>query len=293
MDDKLEVLKGRLGEPYFESQGVLLFHGDCQEVLAPLNEQLFDLVVTSPPYNIGKEYESALGLDDYVDWCRDWMTQLYPLVSGRGSFWLNLGYLTVPGRGKAVPLPYLLWDKSPFFMIQEVVWNYGAGVASRKSFSPRNEKLLWYVKNPDDYYFDLDAVRDPEVKYPNQKKNGVLKCNPNGKNPSDVWQIAKVTSGAGRSSVERTPHPAQFPEALVKRVIQACCAPGGVVLDPFVGSGSTCVAAQASGRVSVGIELRKEYLDIAVSRLTRSKSGGQTGKGTVADPQALQFELPS
>lgn len=293
MDDKLEALRGALGKPYFESEGVLLFHGDCQEFLTSLSGQQVDLVVTSPPYNIGKEYEAALGLDEYVDWCRAWMNQLYPVVRDRGSFWLNLGYLSVPGRGKAVPLPYLLWDKSPFFMVQEVVWNYGAGVASKRSFSPRNEKFLWYVKNPDDYYFDLDVVRDPDVKYPNQKKNGVLKCNPLGKNPSDVWQIAKVTSGAGRSSVERTPHPAQFPEALVQRVIMACCPPGGVVLDPFVGSGSTCVAARASGRVSVGIELRREYLDIAVSRLTRSRRVGRVANGTDVDPQALQLEFPS
>ena len=230
-------------------------------------EPLFDLVVTSPPYNIGKEYERPLPLDEYLKWCEDWMTRLWSSVNGSGSFWLNVGYVAVEQKGKAVPLPYLLWDRSPFYMLQEVVWNYGAGVASRKSFSPRNEKFLWYVKDPDAYYFDLDAVRDPDVKYPNQKKNGVLKCNPLGKNPSDVWQIPKVTSGKNRSSPERTPHPAQFPQALVGRVIDACSAAGGLVLDPFVGSGSTCVAAKASGRRSIGIDLRSDYLDLAIKRL--------------------------
>jgi len=101
----------------------------------------------------------------------------------------------------------LLWDRSPFYLIQEVVWNYGAGVACRHQFSPRNEKFLWYVKDPNNYLFHLDKI----VKYPNQKKNGKLKCNPLGKNPTDVWQFPKVTSGKKRSSIERTAHPAQFP----------------------------------------------------------------------------------
>lgn len=193
------------------------------------------------------------------------------LVLESGSFWLNLGYVPIPERGKAVPLPYLLWDKSPFFLVQEVIWNYGAGVASRRSFSPRNEKFLWFVKDEDTYFFDLDSVRDPDVKYPNQKKNGILKCNPLGKNPTDVWQIPKVTSGANRSSVERTPHPAQFPEALIRRVVLACSGPEGVVLDPFVGSGTTVMAARELGRQSIGIEIREDYLELAVRRLSQEK----------------------
>lgn len=117
------------------------------------------------------------------------------------------------GKAKAIPLPYLLWDKVPLYLIQEVVWNYGAGVSGKKFLSPRNEKLLWYVKNEKQYTFNLDDIRDPNVKYPNQKKNGKsdlsfilseemagkIRVNPLGKNPTDVWQIPKVTSGQGRS----------------------------------------------------------------------------------------------
>ena len=269
MLDQLKNVREVLGKPYYEADDVLLYQGDCQEILKNLDGESLDLVVTSPPYNIGKEYESPLELVDYVSWCSSWMTQLFPLVRQEGSFWLNLGYVPIEGKGKAVPLPYLLWDKSPFFMIQEVVWNYGAGVAARRSFSPRNEKLLWFVKDQASYYFDLDSVRDPDVKYPNQKKNGVLKCNPLGKNPSDVWHIKKVTSGAGRASSERTPHPAQFPEEMVDRVIRSCSKPSGLVLDPFMGSGSTAVAARKAGRPCIGIELKAEYLDLAVQRLER------------------------
>ena len=136
-----------------------------------------------------------------------------------------------------------------------------------RMFSPRNEKFIWYVKNPENYTFNLDEVRDPDVKYPNQKKNGKLKCNPLGKNPSDVWQIPKVTSGKDRSSDERTPHPAQFPLALIERILKACSNPGDTVLDPFMGSGSLAEAALRTGRNAVGFEVRQDYVEIASRRL--------------------------
>jgi adenine-specific DNA-methyltransferase len=271
LDERLEVIKDELGPPYYESSDVLLYQGDCIELMGRLSGSSIDLTVTSPPYNIGKEYERIQPLADYITWSSKWMGRVYELTAPRGSFWLNVGYVPVPDSGKAVPLAYMLWNQSPFYLIQEVVWNYGAGVAARHSFSPRNEKLLWYVRNQEDYYFDLDSVRDPDVKYPNQKKNGKLKCNQIGKNPSDVWQIAKVTSGTNRASKERTPHPAQFPSALVERVIKACSPKGGLVLDPFIGSGTTATVAREHGRLSVGIDLRADYLDIAVSRLEQSQ----------------------
>jgi adenine-specific DNA-methyltransferase len=244
-----------------------LFCGDVLETLRNFPDGHADLVLTSPPYNIGKEYESRRDLDEYIGWCAEWMREVYRVTKSSGSFWLNLGYLEVPDKGRAVPLPYLLWDKSPFYLLQEVVWQYGAGVAARRAFSPRNEKWLWFVKDRNDYLFDLDAVRDPDVKYPNQKKNGKLKCNPLGKNPGDVWSIPKVTSGAGRSSTERTAHPAQFPLAVVERIIRACSREGELVLDPFCGSGSTLAACAALNRRSEGIEIRSDYCAIAERRL--------------------------
>lgn len=138
------------------------------------------MTVTSPPYNIGKEYETPLPLAEYLSWSKEWIGLVYRLAKDNGAFWLNLGYVSVPEKGKAVPLAYLLFDKIPFFLVQEVVWNYGAGVACKKQLSPRNEKLLWYVKDEARYTFNLDEIRNPNVKYPNQKKNGVLRCNPRG-----------------------------------------------------------------------------------------------------------------
>lgn len=265
----IDDVRSILGPAAYEHDSVLIYQGDCSSLMEQLPPESVQLTVTSPPYNIGKEYESPLPLHEYLSWCENWMAGVHRLTTANGAFWLNIGYVPVTDEGKAVPLAYMLWDKTPFFMLQEVVWTYGAGVSTRKTFAPRNEKLLWYVKDPNKYTFNLDDVRDPDVKYPNQKKNGKLKCNPLGKNPGDVWAIPKVTSGAGRSSVERMPHPAQFPEALIERVILASTNPGDLVLDPFMGSGTTAAVARRLGRNVVGFELRSDYIETTATRLQR------------------------
>ena len=256
-----------LGQPAIHRPGVMIYQTDCVEALRLLPTGLVDLTVTSPPYNIGKEYETATDVDRYVAWCKKWIEGIAEASAPNSAFWLNVGYLPLPGRGKAVPISYLLWDAVPMHFVQEIVWNYAAGVASRKSFSPRNEKFLWYVKNPFSYTFNLDDVRDPNVKYPNQKKNGKLKCNPLGKNPTDVWEIPKVTSGKDRASAERTPHPAQFPIAVIDRIVRACSNRGDLVLDPFMGSGTTAEVALATGRFVLGFELEPRYIEIAKQRV--------------------------
>ncbi|HIF6014036.1 TPA: DNA-methyltransferase [Vibrio parahaemolyticus] len=265
--ERFNQIKSILGKPSFEKNGVAIYQMDCLEAMKKLPEECVDLTITSPPYNIGKEYEELAELSNYLDWCEQWIAQIHRLTVPDGTFWLNVGYLEVEEQGLAVPIPYLLWNKTPFYFLQEVVWNYAAGVACKKRFSPRNEKLLWYVKNPKAYTFNLDAVRDPNVKYPNQKKNGKLKCNPLGKNPSDVWQITKVTSGRNRSSSERTPHPAQFPLALVERMLKSSSNEGDVILDPFMGSGSTAECALRNGRYVIGFELKEEYIGYAQQRI--------------------------
>ena len=256
-----------LGKPYFQSCNCLIYNLDCLEAMAILPDQSINLTVTSPPYNIGKEYENLLPLDDYINWCKKWITEVYRLTLYDGAFWLNLGYLSIKNRAKAIPISYLLWDKIPFYLIQEIVWNYGAGVAGSKFFSPRNEKFLWYVKNPEAYTFNLDDIRDPNVKYPNQKKNGKIKVNPLGKNPTEVWEFPKVTSGQNRSSKERTAHPAQFPSAVIQRIITASSHENEIVLDPFLGSGTTAMVALDLNRLVIGFEIRQDYCDIAANRI--------------------------
>lgn len=266
---KYKQIKNILGKPAYEKGRVAIYNSDCLEAMELLPEGVIDLTITSPPYNIGKDYEEIATIDSYIAWCEKWINSVHKLTKNNGSFWLNLGYFEVEDKGLAVPIPYLLWDKTPFYFLQEVVWNYAAGVACRKRYSPRNEKFLWYIKNSKDYTFNLDSVRDPNVKYPNQKKNGKLKCNPLGKNPSDVWQITKVTSGKNRSSVERTAHPAQFPLALIERVIKASSNEGDIILDPFMGSGSTAECAIRNNRYAIGFEIEEKYIGYAEDRIEK------------------------
>ncbi len=266
-NSKVVEIRKILGKPFFEAPNCLIYHQDCLEGMRLLNYELIDLTITSPPYNIGKEYERVLSLSDYITWCETWIYEVYRLTKPNGTFWLNLGYTSLPDTAKAIPLPYLLWSVIPFFLMQEIVWNYGAGVAGKKFFSPRNEKFLWFVKNQEEYIFNLDAVRDPNVKYPNQKKNGKIKVNPLGKNPTDVWQFPKVTSGKNRSSTERTAHPAQFPIAVIDRIIRASSNVGQTILDPFMGSGTCAEVALRNQRAIIGFEINPMYCEVIANRL--------------------------
>jgi adenine-specific DNA-methyltransferase len=277
-DEALALVRGALGAPFYECPGCLIYAQDCLDAMQHIPQPFIDLCVTSPPYNIGKAYEQRLPLPRYLDWCAAWIGAVHRLTLPAGAFWLNLGYIALPGRAKSIPLPYLLWERVPFFLVQEVVWNYGAGVAGRKFFSPRNEKFLWYVMDEQHYTFNLDAIRDPDVKYPNQKKHGKIKVNQHGKNPSDVWQIPKVTSGKNRSSREREPHPAQFPEAVVERIIRASSNPGDVVFDPFLGSGTTASVALRLERRVVGFDIAPDYCRIAAERVERQRHTATTAQ---------------
>ena len=263
----LDQIHDILGQPFYQTDGCLIYNIECLQALRKLPDELVWLTVTSPPYNIGKAYEDPMSLEEYLDWCEMWIAEIYRMTQPNGAFWLNLGYFSIPNHAKAIPIPYLLWNRIPFYLIQEIVWNYGAGVAGKRFFSPRNEKFLWYVKNQNNYTFNLDEIRDPNVKYPYQKKNGKIKVNPNGKNPTDVWQFPKVTSGKDRASKERTSHPAQFPVAVIERIVKASSNPGELILDPFMGSGTTAEVALSLDRPVIGFEIRADYCQIAAERL--------------------------
>jgi adenine-specific DNA-methyltransferase len=150
---------------------------------------------------------------------------------------------------------------------QERVWNYSAGGACKSCLSPRNEKVLWYVRDSKNYVFNLNHIRDKNVKYPNSKRHGKSRVNTLGKNPSDVWEIAKVTTGYNRSSEERTSHPCQFPTDLIDRLVLGFTNEESIVLDPFMGSGTTFESCLRHKRYCIGIEILPEYCEIAKKRI--------------------------
>lgn len=162
-------IKQILGDPYFECEYGLLYNMDCEKALEKLSFPCLASTITSPPYNIGKEYEKIMPLEDYLNWLSKIAYHIERITLPSGNFIFNVGYLSVEGKGRAVPISYLIWDKIPFYLNQEIIWHYEAGVAAKNYLSPRNEKILWYVKDKNLYTFNLDPIRDPNVKYPNQK----------------------------------------------------------------------------------------------------------------------------
>ncbi|MDR3349528.1 MAG: hypothetical protein LBO03_08020, partial [Acidaminococcales bacterium] len=137
-----QFLISTLGYPYFETDTCILFCGDTLEMQEELEGELFDAIITSPPYNIGKEYEDVKPLQDYIDWSTQWISGSSKILVSNGTLLLNLGYVSIEKQAHAVPLPYLLWDKVPLYLNQEIIWNYSAGVACKNYLSPRNEKIL-------------------------------------------------------------------------------------------------------------------------------------------------------
>jgi len=270
--DMREHVVSKLGSPYYENDTCLLFCVNTLDAQENLDSGLFDTVITSPPYNLGKEYEQNKDVEDYINWCAKWISGTSKVLKDNGAMLLNLGYISLDERARAIPIPYLLWDKIPMYLNQEIVWNYSAGVACKNYLSPRNEKVLWYVKDKDNYTFNLDPIRDPDVKYPNSKRNGKLRVNTLGKNPSDVWEIAKVTTGKDRSSKERTSHPCQFPIDMINRFVLGFSNEGDIVFDPFMGSGTTFEACIKNRRYCVGFEIREDYCKLIQERIDNTSS---------------------
>ncbi len=252
---------------------VTLYHGDCLEMLSTMPTECIQLVVTSPPYNIGKEYESRIDPDSYADQQRQVISECVRVLRPNGSLCWQVGNYVK--NGAIVPVDSLLY---PVFadlglkMRNRIVWRFGHGLHCKNRFSGRYETIVWYTKT-DDYFFDLDPVRVPQ-KYPGKKyfkgsKAGEYSCDPRGKNPGDVWDIPNVKS----NHVEKTAHPCQFPVGLVERLVLSMTRPGDAVFDPFAGVGTTIVAAVRHARSGHGAEIVKEYIDIAEERIRAAAAG--------------------
>lgn len=251
-----------------------LYLMDVEKLLEALPvEPLFDLVVTSPPYNIGKEYENQMPLDEYVAWQKRILEKIYLRLKPSGSICWQVGNYV--DNGSIVPLDF---EFAPIFkqlgmqLRNRIIWRFGHGLHSKKRFSGRYEVVLWYTKT-DDYVFNLDDVRIP-AKYPGKRSfkgpnKGQLSGNPLGKNPEDVWDIPNVKG----NHVEKTIHPCQFPVGLIERLVLALTNEGELVFDPFCGVASTGVAALLHKRNFWGCEVIKEYIETGRERLNATVAG--------------------
>lgn len=255
-----------------------IWQGDVLEFLRGLPEEpLFDLIVTSPPYNIGKEYETRQGLDKYIKWQETIINELIPRLKKGGSLCWQVGNYVDDNQIFPLDIEFApIFKKHKLQMRNRIIWTFGHGLHTQKRFSGRYEVVLWYTNTEskkDTYTFNLDAVRIPS-KYPGKKhfkgpNAGQLSGNPMGKNPEDVWNIPNVKS----NHVEKTIHPCQFPVGLVERVVLALSNPGDLVFDPFAGVASAGVAAAIHGRRFWGCELSKAYAQVGKERMQAALNG--------------------
>lgn len=238
-----------------------------------LRKDSMHLIITSPPYNIGKEYEKRTSRDVYIEEQTTTIAEAVRLLSPRGSICWQVGNHI--DDGEVFPLDIILYElfkNHGLKLRNRIIWTFGHGLHCQKRFSGRHEAILWFTKN-DDYTFNLDPVRVPS-KYPNKKhfkgpNRGKISSNPLGKNPSDLWDIPNVKA----NHVEKTSHPCQFPVALVERLVLALTNPGDSVLDPYLGVGSSAIAALKHGRHAYGCDAVQEYVDVAVDRVDQLLAG--------------------
>ena len=285
----------RVSDRLLPTSEAVIFHGNCLDLLRQVPDHSVQLVVTSPPYNIGKSYEKKLDLDTYVKQQAEVITECVRVLAERGSICWQVGNHV--DNGAIIPLDSLLF---PIFynlglvMRNRIVWHFEHGLHCSRRLSGRYETIIWFTRNTKDYVFNLDPIRVPQ-KYPGKKyfkgpKSGQYSCNPLGKNPGDVWDIPNVKS----NHVEKTEHPCQFPVELVERLILSMSNEGDWVLDPFLGVGSSVIAAIRHRRLGMGADTVARYIDIARERARAAMSGSLRVRpmGTPKyDPQAAGNKL--
>ena len=242
------------------------------EIMSEVPDESVDLIVTSPPYNIdihygnstvngrvqsskGVKYADNLSEEDYRNMLGRVFNECKRVLKKTGSIWINIKNRYKNG---SIITPFWIEDYFREFTLKNlIIWNFDWGGSTNKRFAPRYEFVFWFTKDKEDYTFNLSEVSIPAVNYRPDRYKSQLK------NPSDVWKIPMVSG----NFLERTGHPSQYPEKLVERIILAGTNIGDLVLDPFIGSGTTAVVAKKLGRRYIGYEIVPEYIDMATGHL--------------------------
>jgi len=278
MIEELSTYKGIRSTPsisdhFDEAQNVVLYPGDCLDLLKNIPDNTVQLIVTSPPYNIGKEYEKKMHLSSYLTQQEIIIKECVRVLANRGSICWQVGNYVE--KGSIVPLDavlYPIFHRLGLLMRNRIIWSFDHGLHCKNRFSGRYETIMWFTKT-NDYTFNLDPVRIPQ-KYPGKKyfkgpKAGQYSCNPLGKNPGDLWVIPNVKS----NHVEKTAHPCQFPVELIERLVLSMSSEGDWVFDPFLGTGTSIIAAIKHNRKGAGAEIAPQYVEIARARILQQFEG--------------------
>ena len=262
---------------------------DAMDFMERMPDKSINLIITSPPYNVGKEYETKTSIEKYLENMKSLIGQMIRILDDKGSICWQVGnYIN---NGEVFPLDifyYQIFKEFGLKLRNRIIWRFGHGLHCKNRFSGRYETILWFTKT-DDYVFNLDDVRIPS-KYPGKRyykgeKKGQISGNKLGKNPEDVWELTvKRLEDDWESLVwdipnvksnhpEKENHPCQFPIELVERCVLALTNENDVVYDPFCGVGSTLLAALKNNRIAYGTELEEKYIEIGLDRIDRLSKG--------------------
>lgn len=263
----------------------VIFHGDALDLLKSMPDESVKLIITSPPYNIGKVYENPVSLEEYLEKQMSIIDDLIRVLHPQGSICWQVGNYV--DKGEIVPLDipfYNIFKKHGLKLRNRIVWTFGHGLHASKRFSGRYETILWFTKS-DNYTFNLDPVRVPS-KYPGKRnykgeKKGQPSGNPLGKNPSDIWKVVAQDwedeiwdiPNVKANHPEKAEHPCQYPVELVQRCVLALTDEGDIVFDPFGGIGTSVLAAEVTNRRGVMADLLEEYCLQAEDRIPKYRTG--------------------
>jgi len=245
--------------------------GDAAEILPTIDTGSVSLVVTSPPYNIGKSYETRTPLNQYVAFQESIIRECHRALRPDGAMCWQVGNYV--HAGEVIPIDSIvipIFRELGMKIRNRIVWTFGHGLHCKNRLSGRHETIVWATKS-DDYKFDLDTIRVRQ-KYPQKRhykgpRKGELSGNPKGKNPGDVWSDI---SNVKHNHPEKLDHPCQFPEMLIDRLVKSLTAPGEAVLDPFAGSGTVGAVCNRLGRPSIMVEREERFVSMACRRLRAS-----------------------
>lgn len=250
-----------------------IFNQDMLKGINTVPDNFVDLIVADPPYCLGKDYgnnSDKLDTKNYLEWSQKWIDAVLPKLKPTGSFYIFLTWRHSP--------EIFSYMKTKLIMINEIIWDRrvpSMGGSTRK-FSSVHDNIGFFVKSPK-YYFDLDSIRipyDPKTKKARTRPRFVgKKWLEVGYNPKDLWSVSRIHA----EDPEREDHPTQKPLEIIRRIIKASSPQKGVVLDPFIGTGTTAVAAQELNRSYIGFEINSDYCKIAEARATRTQKT-MTGK---------------